>query len=98
MATRRGVILLILSLLMGIGAAFVANNWVTARLMPEAQAATNTDQVVVASIEIPYGAKVETKHMRTISLPSGTAQSSSAAGKLCSIITAAMESLSMKAG
>lgn len=73
MATRRGVILLILSLLMGVGAAYVANNWVTARLMPQAQAAANTEQAVVAAIEIPYGAKVEKKHMRILSLPTGSA-------------------------
>lgn len=73
MATRRGIILLVLSVLMGIGAAWVANNWVTMRLMPKAEASASADQVVVAALEIPYGTKVEDRHLRYISMPAGSA-------------------------
>lgn len=73
MTTRRGVLLLGLSLIMGVGAAWVANNWITARLLPSAQADTNTDMVVVAAIEIPYGEKVQARHLRTLALPTGSA-------------------------
>jgi len=73
MATRRGIILLVLSVFMGIGAAWVANNWITMRLLPQAEAGVKTDQVVVAAMEIPYGSKVENRHMQIISMPHGTA-------------------------
>ncbi|MBT8138048.1 MAG: Flp pilus assembly protein CpaB [Gammaproteobacteria bacterium] len=73
MATRRGIILLVLSLMMGVGAAWVANNWVTMRLLPKAEANTGADQVVVAAMEIPYGTKVEDRHLRYISMPPDSA-------------------------
>ncbi|MDH3645822.1 MAG: Flp pilus assembly protein CpaB [Gammaproteobacteria bacterium] len=72
-ATRRGIILLIFSLVMGVGAAWVANNWVTLRLLPQAEAGVKTDQVVVAGLEIPYGTKVDSRHLQVISMPNGTA-------------------------
>lgn len=79
MATRRGMTLLILSLVMGIGAAYVANGWITSRIMNQAEASEPMDEVVVAAVEIPYGTKVESRHLRTLRLPAGEAPLESSA-------------------
>jgi len=66
---RRGLLLIVISLALAIGAAWVARNWVQARL----NAGTPSDPVqtvVVAAMEIPFGTKVEGRHVRTITLPS----------------------------
>ena len=66
---RRGLMLIVISLALAIGAAWVARNWVQQRL----NAGTATDpgeQVVVAALEIPFGTKVEARHLKTITLPS----------------------------
>src|SRR5215469_12465062 len=66
---RRGLMLIVISLALAVGAAWVARNWVQARL----NAGTATDpgeQVVVAALEIPFGTKVEARHLKTITLPS----------------------------
>jgi pilus assembly protein CpaB len=66
---RRGLMLIVISLALAIGAAWVARNWVQARL--NAGAATDPgEQVVVAALEIPFGTKVEARHLKTITLPS----------------------------
>jgi pilus assembly protein CpaB len=69
---RRGLLLIVISLALAIGAAWVARNWVQARL----NAGTPADPVqtvVVAAMEIPFGTKVESRHLRTITLPSSAA-------------------------
>jgi pilus assembly protein CpaB len=65
---RRGLLLIMISLVLAVGAAWVARNWVQARLnaAPPTEA---SDQVVVAAMEIPFGTKVEARHLRTITLP-----------------------------
>ncbi len=70
MSRTRGPVLIVLSLLLGIGAAYVANNWVQRRT-----AATDTAQVavVVAATEIPFGTQVEARHLRVIQMMPGTA-------------------------
>ncbi len=69
---RRGLLLIVISLALAIGAAWVARNWVQARL----NAGTPSDPVqtvVVAAMEIPFGTKVEGRHIKTITLPSSAA-------------------------
>jgi pilus assembly protein CpaB len=66
---RRGLFLIAMSLALAVGAAWVARNWVQARL-----AGTPSDPmqtVVVAAMGIPFGTKVEARHLKTITLPSG---------------------------
>jgi pilus assembly protein CpaB len=72
MMKRRGLILVILSLAMGGTAAWAANNWVQQRLTP-ANVEESYDVVVAAATSIPYGVKVEQRHMRVLRLPEGTA-------------------------
>jgi len=70
MFKRRGFLLIVLSLLFAFGAAWVARGWLQARL---AVGHTNDDmQVVAAATEIPFGIKVESRHLRVLTLPRGT--------------------------
>jgi pilus assembly protein CpaB len=64
---RRGLVLITLSLVLAIGAAWVARNWVQARM--NGAPADRGQQVVVAAMEIPFGTKVEARHLSTILLP-----------------------------
>lgn len=64
---RRGLLLVIFSLVLAVGAAWIARNWVQARL--RAPAAEAGQQVVVAAMEIPFGTKIEARHLSTITLP-----------------------------
>jgi pilus assembly protein CpaB len=72
MMKRRGLLLVFLSLAMGGVAAWAANSWVQERLTPEA-ADAGTVHVVVAAIGIPYGTKVEARHVRVLRLPEDAA-------------------------
>jgi pilus assembly protein CpaB len=58
-----------ISLLLALGAAWVARSWIQSRLSPNASPADPGMTVVVAAMEIPYGTKVEARHLRTIMLP-----------------------------
>ncbi len=71
MVKRRGLILIFLSLLMALGAAWVANSWVSQRLVSQADAAPNTLLVVTAAIRIPFATKVEDRHLKLTEVPEG---------------------------
>jgi len=71
MAKRRGLILVLLSLMMAVGAAVVANKWVNGQLVTQASAAPNTQLVVTAAISIPFGTKVEARHLKLTEIPEG---------------------------
>lgn len=71
MAKRRGLILVLLSLMMAVGAAVVANNWVNGQLVTQANAAPNTQLVVTAAIRIPFATKVEARHLKLTEIPEG---------------------------
>jgi Flp pilus assembly protein CpaB len=65
--------LIFLSLLMAVGAAFVANNWIVARVMPDQENVENLAQVVAAAMKIPFATKVEDRHLKLVELPEGLA-------------------------
>ena len=71
MLRRRGLILIALSLLMGFAAALAANRWVSS--VTGGGDAANEARVVVAATAIPYGAKVESRHLRYIEIPDDAA-------------------------
>jgi pilus assembly protein CpaB len=73
MFKRRGVFLVFVSLVMGIAAAWAANNWVQSRLGPSGDQAVETDTVVAAAMDIPYGTEIEARHVKVMTLPRGTA-------------------------
>jgi pilus assembly protein CpaB len=71
MARRRGPFLLMISLLLAVLAAWVANNWMSARLA--AKPAPMQDHIVTAAIEIPLGTKIEQRHLAMIDMIPGKA-------------------------
>ena len=69
MLKKRGLILITLSLVLAVAAAAVANNWVQGRI-GSADTSENDDSVVLAAaINIPYGTKLESRHVKTLKLP-----------------------------
>lgn len=71
MLRRRGFTLIILSLGFALCAAWIARGWMQARL--NSGKPDTGMQAVVAATEIPFGLKVEARHLRVITLPKGTA-------------------------
>lgn len=71
--SSRTLMLIALSVLFGLGAAWMANNWLTARLDTTADA--NMENVVVAAVEIPFGQMVEPQQVKVVAMPKGTAPS-----------------------
>jgi pilus assembly protein CpaB len=63
--------LVLLSLLMAVGAALVANKWVIARVIPDDEKAENSAHVVAAAMSIPFATKVEQKHVKLVEIPEG---------------------------
>lgn len=67
MAKKRGLMLIVLSLAMGVGAAWTANRWVASQVgITEMAEGT---YVVAAAMEIPYGTKVEARHLKFVEVP-----------------------------
>jgi pilus assembly protein CpaB len=66
----RTLVLIALSLILGLGAAFMANNWLNARL--NAAPDDNMKNVVVATLEIPFGQMIEPQHVTLVRMPKGT--------------------------
>ncbi len=69
MRKRRGMFLVIFSLCMGAFAAWAANGWVNQRLTAASEVDEGAKPVVVAAMDIPYGTKVEGRHMKIVHLP-----------------------------
>jgi pilus assembly protein CpaB len=67
---RRGVSMVMLSLVFGVAAAWAAKSWVEQRTRPNVADAGSA--VVLAAMEIPYGTKIEGRHVKVITVPSGT--------------------------
>jgi pilus assembly protein CpaB len=70
MFRKRGLMLLTLSLALGLGAAMVARGWVTEQATKEKADITT---VVAASMAIPFGTKVEERHLKIIEMPKDSA-------------------------
>jgi len=66
---KRGFVLVALSLVMGVGAALVAKNMIQDQGTVADDA--NTSQVATAAMAIPYGTKIEARHVKMVSLPDG---------------------------
>jgi pilus assembly protein CpaB len=69
MPKRRGLVLITLSLLMAVGAAYVANEWVIGKVMPSTEAVDDKEQVIAAAMTIPFATKVEERHLKLIDMP-----------------------------
>lgn len=73
MFRRRGLFLVLISLVMGGIAAWAANDWATTRLGLANNDDVPVDTVMAAALDIPYGTKVESRHIRVLTLQEGTA-------------------------
>jgi pilus assembly protein CpaB len=69
MARRRTPLLIFLSLVVGLFAAWIANNWINARATA---GQTPKTQVVTAALDIPFGTKIEARHLATIDMLPGS--------------------------
>ncbi len=67
MLKARGFTLLLVSLALALGAAWIARGWVMSRLTP--QSSQPQVPVVVAAAEIPFGVRVDRRFLRVIELP-----------------------------
>ena len=68
MAKRRGLIMIVLSLVMGAGAAWAASHWVATKTDTDRDAVKGT-LVVAASMPIAYSTKVEGRHLKFVEIP-----------------------------
>jgi len=71
--SSRTLSLIALSLLLGLGAAWMANNWLTARMNTTTD--SNMQNVVVAAVEIPFGQMVEPQQVKLVAMPKGSVPS-----------------------
>ena len=69
MARGRGPILIVSSLLLAGGAAWMANKWITARAMP-AQTASSS-RVLTAAMNLPLGTQISARHVGSIAMIPG---------------------------
>jgi len=69
MRNRRGTILIIFSLCLGGIAAWGANGWINERLTAGADDEAGKKTTIVAAMDIPYGTKVEGRHLKVVQLP-----------------------------
>jgi len=70
MIKRRILPMFAIALLLGLGAAWMANGWIQARIQPAE--AGDAATVVVAALEVPFGTKIDSSHIRTASWPVGS--------------------------
>ncbi|GLZ89053.1 Flp pilus assembly protein CpaB [Metapseudomonas resinovorans] len=68
--SARTFTLVALSLLLGLGAAWMANTWLSAKL--NASPEDNLQSVVVATLEIPFGQMIEAQQVTLVRMPKGT--------------------------
>jgi pilus assembly protein CpaB len=72
MLGRRGPTLIVLSLVLALGAAWVANRWLQLRTATPATTGPMTTTVVAASMDLPFGTKIEARHLTTIRMLPGS--------------------------
>jgi pilus assembly protein CpaB len=72
MFSRRGPILIVISLLLAVAAAWVANRWLIAK-SAEGDATPNTAVVLTAAMDIPLGTRIEPRHVTPLRMLTDTA-------------------------
>lgn len=70
MVKRRAISMFIVAVILGLGAALVANRWIQARTLGPATAGA-MNQIVVAALDIPYGTKIEGAQIKLVEWPAG---------------------------
>jgi pilus assembly protein CpaB len=69
MRRTANLLILLLALVMGGVAAYLANNWLTSHSAPPATTATATATVVVASFALPFGTALTVENVKEVSWP-----------------------------
>jgi pilus assembly protein CpaB len=72
MFSRRGPIRIVISLLLAVAAAWVANRWLIAQ-SATTNVGPNTVSVLTAAIDIPLGTKIEPRHVAAVQMLADTA-------------------------
>lgn len=67
MFKKRGLVLVAISLVLGVGAALVAKSMIAEQTVVTDEA--NNSQVATAAMAIPYGTKIESRHVKMVSMP-----------------------------
>jgi pilus assembly protein CpaB len=70
MFSRRGPILIVISLLLAVAAAWVANRWLVAQA--SSNSGPTTGSVLTAALDIPLGTKIEARHATPIQMLAGS--------------------------
>lgn len=73
MISKRTFFLLGASIAFSAGAAFIANSWIKNELHQGETLQASTENVVVASMKIPYGIEIGETHIKLREVPKGTA-------------------------
>jgi pilus assembly protein CpaB len=71
MARGRGPVLIVTSLLLAGGAAWMANKWIVARSAAAASTTQATTPVLAAATNLPLGTKIDSRHVRTVEMIRG---------------------------
>jgi pilus assembly protein CpaB len=69
MFKKRGLVLVALSVIMSVAAAWVANNWIEGNVAINEEVQNTSAQVATAAIRIPYGTKVDARHIKMVNMP-----------------------------
>jgi pilus assembly protein CpaB len=69
----RALMLIALSLVIAAGATVAASRWLQSRALASQQGRPQTETVVTAAMDIPFGTKVEERHLASIEMIQGTA-------------------------
>ena len=72
MIKSRTFSILLLALVMGGGAVWMADRWIQQRLQPVEASETKNTAIVVAALDIPFGQKIELAHLSFIEWPEKT--------------------------
>lgn len=67
MFKKRGLVLVAISLVLGVGAALVAKSMIAEQTVVTDEA--NNSRVATAAMAIPYGTKIESRHVKMVSMP-----------------------------
>jgi len=73
MLKTRTVTLFILSVAFAVGAAWIANNWISSQKTTVAKQEKVGQPVVLAALDIPYGHTIERRHLKVVMMPEDVA-------------------------
>lgn len=69
MFKKRGLMLVLLSVIIAAAAAWTANNYVQQRIASAALGDSPNVTVLAAAMRLPYGTKIESRHVKTLDVP-----------------------------